>query len=139
MTPIRLIAGCVLLMPLACAGPDNRAGPAKQSSAIVDNMFVVPRSSDTSLTNLASGRFALQGRCLTLTIGDAIATPVFVRDTPDVLVDRNGLVIAGERFAFDTVYIFPGAGPPQALTAAKSCPAQMILINGIRPVVASEP
>jgi hypothetical protein len=111
------------------AQPTNLQPTADRS---VVNLYIVPRTSNLTLLNYASGRLYVRGRCLVLDTGYAVVTPVFERNAADVTVSSEGLVVGREVFHFSKLYGFPGLSPAEPFPqVATGCPRQRSFVEGM--------
>jgi hypothetical protein len=102
------------------------------SNAVVDNLYVTEPAGNASLASGASGRFALQHRCLILDLGDRRVTPVFALPSRGIRVTKEGVSVGTSLYRFGDVYQFPGLGPLPPLSGMRSgCPVEAAYISAI--------
>jgi hypothetical protein len=102
-------------------------------SPLVDNLYVERAVGNASLMNLASGRFRLSGRCLTVDTGDVERTPVFTLETADVDPRSDRLMLGGVSFDYGVLYLLPGAaaGPQLSAERAGGCPRGTVIVRSV--------
>lgn len=135
---MRRLAGALLLVPLltSCSGRGQEVQLKARTHPLVDNLFVEQAVGNFSSMAIASGRFTLSGRCLTVNTGDMERTPVFALPSTSVDLSPERLTLGGGvTIEYGAIYSLPGAvaGPELSLEDAGRCPRETVIVRSIEP------
>lgn len=133
---MKSIANVLCLTPLliSCSTRGDEVEWTAKAHALVDNLYIEHSVGNFSTMNLASGKFRLSERCLTINTGDVERTPVFLIPSGTVDPTAKGLVIGGnEAVEYGIMYRLPGAivGPQLSAERTGTCPRETVIVQGI--------